>query len=178
MTNEYREDDLAHEEDHKEEVVALDDLSYDELLQKTKEFEKQKEHWRKKAKQATQPQEKQEPQPVQKKEEVTQNPESTPENEWKQRIDFVTGAGRDLDAEEVNTVIALARGKGVSYEEALNDSVFKAFKKERDAEKRVQNATPQSKGKAVKVNGKSWSEMSTDEKQANFQTYMKERLGK
>ena len=95
------------------------------------------------------------------------------DSEWKQKIEFITTKGRSLDAEDVDEVIAYAKGKGISYEEALNSQVIKAHLKVKQHREKIANATPPSSSKSTMVNGKTWSQMNEQERAANFHKMMK-----
>ena len=178
MENDTGTQEITPEGSQEEEVVSVEDMDYDTLAQKYKEAAAQKNHWRDKAKklEERQPQ-KQEPQPVAKIEEPNISP-SREDPDWRPKIDFVTGKGRDLDAEEVTEVVNYAKGAGISYDDALETPMFKAYLKERQAQKRVENATPSASKKSAMVNGKNFHTMSSAEKQANFQQFVQSRIGK
>jgi len=95
------------------------------------------------------------------------------DSDWKQKIEFITTKGRSLDAEDVDEVIAYAKGKGISYEEALNSQVIKAHLKVKQHREKIANATPPSSSKSTMVNGKTWSQMNEQERAANFHKMMK-----
>jgi len=115
---------------------------------------------------------KKEPEKAEKKPSYSQPNE---DSDWKQKIEFVTTKGRNLDAEDIDEVIAYAKGKGISYEEALNSTVIKAHLKVKQAREKIANAIPSSSPSAVKVNGKTWSEMNDQERAKNFDKMMKKR---
>jgi hypothetical protein len=113
---------------------------------------------------------KKEPEKAEKKPSYSQPVE---DSDWKQKIEFITTKGRSLDAEDVDEVIAYAKGKGISYEEALNSAVIKAHLKVKQAREKIANATPHSSSKSTVVNGKTWAEMNEQERAANFHKMMK-----
>lgn len=115
---------------------------------------------------------KKEPEKAEKKPSYSQPIE---DSDWKQKIEFITTKGRSLDAEDVDEVIAYAKGKGISYEEALNSAVIKAHLKVKQAREKIANATPHSSSKSTVVNGKTWDEMSEDERRKNYTTLLKKR---
>lgn len=115
---------------------------------------------------------KKEPEKAEKKPSYSQPVE---DSDWKQKIEFITTKGRSLDAEDVDEVIAYAKGKGISYEEALNSAVIKAHLKVKQAREKIANATPHSSSKSTVVNGKTWDEMSEDERRKNYTTLLKKR---
>lgn len=115
---------------------------------------------------------KKEPEKVEKKPFYSQPVE---DSDWKQKIEFITTKGRSLDAEDVDEVIAYAKGKGISYEEALNSAVIKAHLKVKQHREKIANATPHSSSKSTVVNGKTWDEMSEDERRKNYTTLLKKR---
>lgn len=53
-------------------------------------------------------------------------PKSMTDDQWKKKIDFITGAGRGLSADEIDRVVAFAEGKGISYDLAMEDPYIKA----------------------------------------------------
>lgn len=116
---------------------------------------------------------KKEPEKVEKKSSNNSKPEE--DSDWKQKIEFITTKGRSLDAEDVDEVIAYAKGKGISYEEALNSSVIKAHLKVKQARAKIANATPPSSSKSTMVNGKTWSQMNEQERANNFNKMMKRK---
>lgn len=103
------------------------------------------------------------------------NSQPVEDSDWKQKIEFITTKGRSLDAEDVDEVIAYAKGKGISYEEALNSQVIKAHLKVKQTREKIANATPHSSSKSTVVNGKTWDEMSEDERRKNYTTMLKKR---
>ncbi len=113
---------------------------------------------------------KKEPEKAEKKPSYSQPVE---DSDWKQKIEFITTKGRSLDAEDVDEVIAYAKGKGISYEEALNSQVIKAHLKVKQHREKIANATPPSSSKSTMVNGKTWSQMNEQERAANFHKMMK-----
>lgn len=113
---------------------------------------------------------KKEPEKAEKKPSYSQPVE---DSDWKQKIEFITTKGRSLDAEDVDEVIAYAKGKGISYEEALNSAVIKAHLKVKQHRAKIANATPPSSSKSTMVNGKTWSQMNEQERAANFHKMMK-----
>jgi len=113
---------------------------------------------------------KKEPEKAEKKPSYSQPVE---DSDWKQKIEFITTKGRNLDAEDVDEVIAYAKGKGISYEEALNSQVIKAHLKVKQHRAKIANATPPSSSKSTMVNGKTWSQMNEQERAANFHKMMK-----
>ena len=115
---------------------------------------------------------KKEPEKAEKKPSYSQPVE---DSDWKQKIEFITTKGRSLDAEDVDEVIAYAKGKGISYEEALNSAVIKAHLKVKQHRAKIANATPPSSSKSTMVNGKTWSEMSEEERRKNYTTMLKKR---
>lgn len=115
---------------------------------------------------------KKEPEKAEKKPSYSQPVE---DSDWKQKIEFITTKGRNLDAEDVDEVIAYAKGKGISYEEALNSAVIKAHLKVKQTREKIANATPHSSSKSTVVNGKTWDEMSEDERRKNYTTLLKKR---
>lgn len=115
---------------------------------------------------------KKEPEKVEKKPSYSQPVE---DSDWKQKIEFITTKGRSLDAEDVDEVIAYAKGKGISYEEALKSQVIKAHLKVKQHREKIANATPHSSSKSTVVNGKTWDEMSEDERRKNYTTLLKKR---
>lgn len=115
---------------------------------------------------------KKEPEKAEKKPSYSQPVE---DSDWKQKIEFITTKGRSLDAEDVDEVIAYAKGKGISYEEALNSQVIKAHLKVKQTREKIANATPHSSSKSTVVNGKTWSEMNEQERAKNFDKMMKKR---
>jgi hypothetical protein len=115
---------------------------------------------------------KKEPEKAEKKPSYSQPVE---DSDWKQKIEFITTKGRSLDAEDVDEVIAYAKGKGISYEEALNSAVIKAHLKVKQHREKIANATPHSSSKSTVVNGKTWDEMSEDERRKNYTTLLKKR---
>lgn len=113
---------------------------------------------------------KKEPEKAEKKPSYSQPVE---DSDWKQKIEFITTKGRSLDAEDVDEVIAYAKGKGISYDEALNSAVIKAHLKVKQHRAKIANATPPSSSKSTMVNGKTWSQMNEQERAANFHKMMK-----
>ena len=97
------------------------------------------------------------------------------DSDWKQKIEFVTTKGRNLDAEDIDEVIAYAKGKGISYEEALKSPVITSHLKVKQARAKIANAIPSTSTNAQKVNGKSWSEMTEQERASNYTAMMKKR---
>jgi len=89
------------------------------------------------------------------------------DSDWKQKMEFVTTKGRDLDAEDIDEVIAIAKGKGITYEEALDSNVIKNHLKVKQARAKIANAIPPTSGKARVVNNKTWSTMTEAERKAN-----------
>ena len=89
---------------------------------------------------------KKEPEKAEKKPSYSQPVE---DSDWKQKIKFITTKGRSLDAEDVDEVIAYAKGKGISYEEALNSQVIKAHLKVKQHRAKIANATPPSSSKPL-----------------------------
>lgn len=174
MTNDELEKVPAQEEEQVVEETAQEEheLPYEELMQKYKEAEAQKRHWREKAKKA------QEQPPAQEQKPEPQKDSSISEDEWKKRMEFIVTKGKGLDADETDEVISYAKGKGISYQEALESSVIKAYLSDRTTKKRVEAATPQSSKSSFKSNGKTWESMSSKEKSSNFEEFIKQRLGK
>ena len=119
------ENELKPEELEKEPEKDLEEMDPDELLQTAQTLNAQKKHWRKKAKDAeaeaarksAEP-----PAPEPKKPE----PKSTTDEQWRKKMDFITGAGRGLSADEIDRVVAFAEGKGISYDLAMEDPYIKA----------------------------------------------------
>ncbi|NCB02566.1 MAG: hypothetical protein EOM67_10420 [Spirochaetia bacterium] len=116
---------------------------------------------------------KKEPEKVVKKPSNNSQPEG--DSDWKQKIEFITTKGRSLDAEDVDEVIAYAKGKGISYEEALNSPVIKAHLKVKQHREKIANATPRTSSGSNIVNGKTWSDMNEQERAKNFDKMMKRR---
>jgi len=116
---------------------------------------------------------KKEPEKVVKK--PTNNSQPEGDSDWKNKIEFITTKGRNLDAEDVDEVIAYAKGKGISYEEALNSPVIKAHLKVKQHREKIANATPPTSSGSVKVNGKTWEEMTEQERAANYTKMLKKR---
>ena len=56
--------------------------------------------------------------------------------------------------------------------------VFTAFKKDRDATKRVEQSIPSAGRRSAVVEGKNFHTMSEAEKGSNFQAYLKQLSGK
>jgi len=115
---------------------------------------------------------KKEPEKAEKKPSYSQPVE---DSDWKQKIEFITTKGRSLDAEDVDEVIAYAKGKGISYEEALNSQVIKAHLKVKQHRGKIANATPPSSSKSTIIDGKTWSEMSEEERRKNYTKMLKKR---
>jgi len=115
---------------------------------------------------------KKEPEKAEKKPSYSQPVE---DSDWKNKIEFITTKGRNLDAEDVDEVIAYAKGKGISYEEALNSPVIKAHLKVKQHREKIANATPPTSSGSVKVNGKTWEEMTEQERAANYTKMLKKR---
>ena len=116
---------------------------------------------------------KKEPEKAEKK---PDNSQPVEDSDWKRRIEFITTKGRSLDAEDVDEVIAYAKGKGISYEEALEAGVIKSYLTVKKAREKIANATPRSSSKSTVVNGKTWAEMSEQERAKNFDKMMKRRV--
>lgn len=95
--------------------------------------------------------------------------------DWKRKIEFITTKGRDLDAEDIDEVIAYAKGKGIAYDEALNATVIKSYLRVKHAKAKVASATPPTSSGHTMVNGKAWSSMNEQERSANFSKMMKKR---
>jgi len=113
------------------------------------------------------------PDKVEKKPTIKSQPDE--DLDWKRRIEFITTKGRNLDAEDIDEVVAYAKGKGIAYEEALESNVIKAHLKVKQARAKIANATPPTSSSAVKVNGKTWTDMSEEERAANYTKMMKKR---
>lgn len=88
--------------------------------------------------------------------------------EWKKKVDFILTKGRDLGAEAIDEVIAYAKGKGISYDQALESPVIKSYLSETTTKQRVAHATPSTSAGSRKIGSKSWSEMNEEERKANF----------
>ena len=97
------------------------------------------------------------------------------DSDWKQKIEFVTTRGRNLDAEDIDEVIAYAKGKGISYEDALKSPVITAHLKVKQARAKIANAIPSTSSNAQKVNGKTWAEMTEQERASNYTAMLKKR---
>jgi len=110
---------------------------------------------------------------VEKKPTNSQQPDG--DLDWKRKIEFITSKGRDLDAEDIDEVIAYAKGKNISYEEALNANVIKSYLKVKQAKAKIANAVPPTSSHSTVVNGKTWSEMNDQERAKNFHKMMKRR---
>ena len=115
---------------------------------------------------------KKEPDKVEKK---PDNSQPVEDSDWKRRIEFITTKGRNLDADDIDEVIAYAKGKGISYEEALNSQVIKAHLKVKQHREKIANATPPSSSKSTIIDGKTWSEMSEEERRKNYTKMLKKR---
>lgn len=105
--------------------------------------------------------------PAEKKPQVNSKPENE-DSDWRRKMEFVTTKGRNLDADDIDEVIAYARGKGISYEEALDSNVIKSHLRVKQAREKIANATPQSSSKSTVINGKTWAEMSEEERRQNY----------
>lgn len=75
------------------------------------------------------------PQPEQK---VETKPST--DDQWRKRMEFVVGKGRDLTADEVEEVISYAEGKGISYADALNTPFVKAALEKIREQRRAEEA--------------------------------------
>lgn len=98
------------------------------------------------------------------------------EDDWKKKMEFIVTKGRSLDTEELEEVMAYAKGKGLSYAEALESPVIKVFLSDRKSQKRLQNAIPSSTGRVPKVKGKTFEDMDADEKKANYSEVVRQLL--
>lgn len=103
------------------------------------------------------------------------NQNTAEDSDWKRKIEFITTKGRDLDSESIDEVIAYAKGKGISYEEARNSVVIKSFLRVKQAREKVANAIPPSSSRTKIVNGKNWTEMTNEEREKNFEKMMKRK---
>ena len=112
--------------------------------------------------------------PAEKKSKVNSQPEKE-DSDWKNKIEFITTKGRNLDADDVDEVIAYAKGRGISYDEALNSDVIKNHLKVKQARAKIANATPPSSSKSTVINGKNWSQMNDQERANNFSKMMKRK---
>lgn len=98
--------------------------------------------------------------------------------DWKNKIEFVTTKGRSLDAESIDEVIKYAKGAEISYAEAMDSTVIKAFLRVKQAKERVAQATPAPSSKSISINGKGWGELSEAEKADNYQKLIRAKLKK
>lgn len=89
--------------------------------------------------------------------------------EWKKKVDFILTKGKELDAEAIDEVIAYARGKGISYDQALESPVMKSYLSEVKTKQRVAHATPSTSSGSRKIGNKTWAEMNAEERQTNFE---------
>lgn len=108
----------------------------------------------------------------------SQSTQSATDEDWKGKVDFVISQGRELESDEVEEVVAYAKGKGISYAEAMKSPVISTFLKENKAQKRVSSATPGSSKSSFSSNGKSWEQMNPSERSQNYQAFLQSRLRK
>lgn len=96
------------------------------------------------------------------------NSSSDGDLEWKKKVDFILTKGKELDAESIDEVVAYAKGKGISYDQALESPVIKSYLADSRSKRRVAQATPPTSAGSVKVGNKTWAEMNDQERAANF----------
>lgn len=93
--------------------------------------------------------------------------------EWRRKIEFITTKGRNLDADSIDEVIAYAKGKGISYEKALESPVMKSYLSDLSSKERVARATPPPSAGSKTFNGKRFHDLEQKDKEANFHNYVK-----
>lgn len=88
--------------------------------------------------------------------------------EWKRKVDFILTKGNGLDAETIDEVIAYSKGKGISYEQALESPLMKSYLSERNSKQRVEQATPSTSSGTRRIGKLTWSEMNDEQRRENF----------
>lgn len=113
---------------------------------------------------------------LKKEEHKTEKPPNSQPDEgdldWRQKIEFVTTKGRNLDADDVDEVIAYAKGKKISYDDALKSEVIKGYLRVKQAKQRVAQATPAPSSGSQTFQGKKWNDMSEEDQKKNYNKFV------
>lgn len=173
MTNELPVEELEQDldlelEDDGEEVVTVPKKTLQTL-------QAQKEHWKNKA---NKPVEKEQPSVVDTKPQTNSTTEDLSDiretvknlslSEKKRQF----GYEHNLSPEETDAVFRLNPNPD---KKTLEDPFIKGGLEAIRAKKRVEGAIPSSTGKVPTVNGKTWAQMTAEERQANFSNVMGKR---
>lgn len=102
------------------------------------------------------------------------------EDDYKKKIDSLSlaeekrqfGYEHGLSPEETDEVFAYSTGRNIKPAEAKEKPFVKAAIEALRAQRRSESATPSPSSGLPAIDGKSWSEMSNDERKANFSKIM------
>ncbi len=78
------------------------------------------------------------------------------------------GYAHELSPEETDKAFAYAKGLEIKPEDVLKDTFFQKALESHRSESRQSNATPRSSHRATKVDGKTWNDMTPEEKSKNW----------
>lgn len=137
----------------------------EEVAKLKKELKTQRakmKHWREKYQKIAefvQPPKKEEPEP-----DVVERLSKLEEVEQKREFGYRYG----YSPEEVDKIFAFAKGEGKKPEEVVDDPFVQAAIDKIREKKKVENAIPFPSNSTLKVDGKSWDEMTPEEQKANY----------
>lgn len=75
---------------------------------------------------------------------------------------------KDFDDSEIDFIETFAAGRGKKPEEVVNEPAVKTFITAHRQERRTATATPEPSARSPKIQGKTWAEMTPDERKTNF----------
>lgn len=135
----------------------------------------QRKHWRKKAQELqAQNAGKTETKPAQSQ--PTKPAEGNSQYATREDLEVLQLQNQGFDAETISAIRSYAKGKGVSATEVLGDEFVKSFIDAKKSKSRLETAAPEPSARTMKINGKTWEEMTPDERKVAYPERMRKIL--